>query len=549
MLSYILPVTLGVLASVSVHAFPGFPREKQLAKIDVLNPADLNNIGSDEGDDSFQLLGDLVTLSPSNLTQVGRDVTDLLMNFGAPESDVAYVDTPALNSTACAEDTCCVWKHIAEEMTNLFRGESGRCTKWARMAVRLGFHDAGAWSKATAFQGGGADGSICLTDEYTLPENGGLEDMCLQMLTWYDEWHNQKGFDISMADLIRVELLPNPFSEAVDLIRLFRDKTISPHALVALLGAHTTSQQRLTNATRAGDPQDSTPGVWDVLYYEETYGSVEAPERVFKFPSDVALAKYAVTAREWVSFLGTAGQGHWNTDYARAYIRLSLLGVNNINQLTECTRVLPARTLEYKNPDQENMDEWLKSSRVSLTSEEIADRVELGGSDVIERYFDLERASLPRESGPKDYQSILNSGEDIADADIPESTPITGRQKNLYAKQMEKELEHENHSGGRGPFVLPHSPYIFMGSPYKAKERQQRRTEIVSRQRPTDESMNNQLYIKNMASSLQEAVKARTTAHRPVVHNYDFSQGYGFQNQNYSLLRMVLIEISYAKSI
>ena len=25
------------------------------------------------------------------------------------------------------------------------------------------------------------------------------------------------------------------------------------------------------------------------------------------------------------------------------------------------------------------MDEWLKSSRVSLTSEEIADRVELGG--------------------------------------------------------------------------------------------------------------------------------------------------------------------------
>ncbi|KAI0197160.1 ligninase H2 [Xylaria flabelliformis] len=399
MLSFILPATLGVLASVSVHAFPGFPREKQLAKIDVLNPADLNN-----------LLGDLVTLNPSNLTQVGREITDLLMNFGAPESDVAYVDTPALNSTACAEDTCCVWKHIADEMADLFRGESGRCTKWARMAVRLGFHDAGAWSKATAFQGGGADGSICLTDEYTLPENGGLEDMCLQMLTWYDEWHNQKGFDISMADLIRkmganvatvvcplgprirsfvgrmdsavvnrVELLPNPFSEAVDLIRLFRDKTISPHALVALLGAHTTSQQRLTNATRAGDPQDSTPGVWDVLYYEETYGSVEAPERVFKFPSDVALAKYAVTAREWVSFLGTAGQGHWNTDYARAYIRLSLLGVNNINQLTECTRVLPARTLEYKNPDQENMDEWLKSSRVSLTSEEIADRVELGG--------------------------------------------------------------------------------------------------------------------------------------------------------------------------
>nr|ARH52641.1 peroxidase [Ustulina deusta] len=351
-----------IIVSVPVDAFPGFPRMKQLMKIDVLNPADLDNVGADLGDDSFELLGDLVTLSSSNLTQVGRDIRELLLNFGAPESDVSYINVPALNSTACAEDTCCVWKYIADEMTDLYRGESGRCTKWARMAVRLGFHDAGAWSKAAANQGGGADGSICLTDEYTLPENGGLEDMCLQMITWYDEWHNQKGFDISMADLIR------------------------PHALVALLGAHTTSQQRLTNATRAGDPQDSTPGVWDVLYYEETYGTVETPERVFKFPSDVSLAKYSVTATEWVSFLGSGGQEHWNMDYARAYIRLSLLGVGNINELTECTKALPARTVEYKNPDQPSMDEWLKTSLVSLTSEEIADRVELGGIVDVNRF-------------------------------------------------------------------------------------------------------------------------------------------------------------------
>ncbi|KAJ2991458.1 hypothetical protein NUW58_g2507 [Xylaria curta] len=332
MLASTLITALGTVMSVSVYAFPGFPRMKQLMKIEALNPADPNNSGSDEGDDSFELLGDLVTLHPSELTPVGRDITELLMNYGAPESDIAYIDVPALNSTACAEDTCCVWKYIADEMAHLFRGESGRCTKWARMAVRLGFHDAGAWSKSSAHQGGGADGSICLTNEYTLPENGGLEEMCLQMLSWYNEWHNRKGFDISMADLIR-----------------------------------------------AGDPQDSTPGVWDVLYYEETYGTVDAPERVFKFPSDVALAKYSVTAREWVSFFGTAGQGHWNTDYARAYIRISLLGVGNINQLTECTKVLPERTLKYKNPDQESMDEWLKSTRVSLNTEEIADRVELGG--------------------------------------------------------------------------------------------------------------------------------------------------------------------------
>ncbi|KAI8626267.1 class II peroxidase [Xylariaceae sp. FL1651] len=390
---------------------------KQLIKIDVVNPADLNNVAVNDGDDSFELLGDLVSLDYSNLTQVGRDIRDLLLGLGAPESDLEYTDVPSLNSTQCAADTCCVWKYIADEMADLFRGESGRCTKWARMAIRLGFHDAGTWSKSTASQGGGADGSVCLTDEYTLPENTGLADMCVQMLTWYDEWHNQKGFDISMADMIQmganvatvvcplgprvrsyvgradsairnmVQLLPSPFSEAVDLIRLFRDKTISPHSLVALLGAHTTSQQRATNVTRAGDPQDSTPGVWDTLYYEETYGSVQAPDRVFKFPSDVALAKYSTTAKEWVTFLGSSGQAHWNTDYARAYLRLSFLGVNNINQLTECTKALPARTLEYKNPDQENMDEWLKSSRVTLTSEEIADKVELGGTVDINNLF------------------------------------------------------------------------------------------------------------------------------------------------------------------
>jgi hypothetical protein len=33
------------------------------------------------------------------------------------------------------------------------------------------------------------------------------------------------------------------------------------------------------------------------------------------------------------------GQEHWNEDYAYSYIKLSLLGANNINSLTECTKV------------------------------------------------------------------------------------------------------------------------------------------------------------------------------------------------------------------
>ncbi|KAJ8128096.1 hypothetical protein O1611_g5538 [Lasiodiplodia mahajangana] len=187
------------------------------------------------------------------------------------------------------------------------------------------------------------------------------------------------------------------------------------------------------------------------------------------------LAKYSTTAKEWVSFLGTAGQDHWNTDYARAYVRLSLLGVNNINELTECTKALPARTLEYKNPDQESMDEWLNSSRVSLTSEEIAERVELGGvvdinsivaaqdqyqeadesvDDVIEPYFDLEAACLPRESESVDH---------LVDSNIPGFEPITGWKEDPYLTLLIDSMEDERESGGWGPFVFPHSPDVFMG--------------------------------------------------------------------------------------
>jgi hypothetical protein len=46
-------------------------------------------------------------------------------------------------------------------------------------------------------------------------------------------------------------------------------------------------------------------------------------------------------------------------DYAREYIRLSLLGVDNINSLTECTKVLPPTTTSFINKDQSLLDKWL----------------------------------------------------------------------------------------------------------------------------------------------------------------------------------------------
>lgn len=56
-------------------------------------------------------------------------------------------------------------------------------------------------------------------------------------------------------------LLPQPFESAQKLTERFLNMTIQPAGLVALVGAHTTSQQRFVDPRRAGDPQDSTPGV------------------------------------------------------------------------------------------------------------------------------------------------------------------------------------------------------------------------------------------------------------------------------------------------
>jgi hypothetical protein len=57
-------------------------------------------------------------------------------------------------------------------------------------------------------------------------------------------------------------LLPEVNDTADNLIKLFEEKTIKPNGLVALLGAHTTSQQRFFKPSQAFDPQDSTPGTW-----------------------------------------------------------------------------------------------------------------------------------------------------------------------------------------------------------------------------------------------------------------------------------------------
>ncbi|WYZ35995.1 hypothetical protein EsH8_X_000642 [Colletotrichum jinshuiense] len=398
-----LSLLTAALAAAPVLAYPGMKN----TFAEIRSRADKDGKGADEGD-SNEVIGDLATLDDSKLTVVGKSVKQLLTGFDEPESDEAYSTSakggklPAKGTAACAADTCCIWKYIANDLQAVFKGRSGRCTDFARAAIRLGFHDAGGWSKSTGNLGG-ADGSIILAaDEMTRGENRGLEEIVAQTTNWYNQY---KQYGIGMADLIQFsanvatvvcplgprirtyvgrkdssvpapnDLLPPVTGSADFLIELFENKTIKPHGLTALIGAHTTSQQRFVDPSRSGDPQDSSPGVWDVRFYQETLGS--APARVFKFASDVVLSKDSRISSEFQAFAGKGGQSHWNEDYAREYIRLSLLGVFNINDLTECTKALPPRTNNFAAPDQAALDKWLASND---RASKIGDELRGGGS-------------------------------------------------------------------------------------------------------------------------------------------------------------------------
>ena len=184
----------------------------------------------------------------------------------------------------------------------MFVDDSGQCTQPARAAVRLGFHDAAAWSSTAGF--GGADGSLLISPtEINRPENAGLADIVntgRQLLAKY------APFGVGAADLVQMManvatvacplgprifsfvgrkdspytptgLLPNVSSPADELIQLFVNKTFTPGDLAALLGAHSTSNQFFVDPALAGESQDTTPGVWDILYYSQTLSNGSFP--------------------------------------------------------------------------------------------------------------------------------------------------------------------------------------------------------------------------------------------------------------------------------
>lgn len=185
----------------------------------------------------------------------------------------------------------------------MFTNSDGTCNDAARAAVRLGFHDAGAWSKTSG--SGGADGSLILSiDEINRSENNGMQDIRLKaiaLLAKYAAWgvgaadlaqymHNVATVVCPLGPRVLTfvgrknsilsdpkGLLPDTNSPADQLIDLFAAKTINFKDLIALIGAHTTAKQRFVDTSKAGQSLDSTPGVWDVKFYSEITAPTSPP--------------------------------------------------------------------------------------------------------------------------------------------------------------------------------------------------------------------------------------------------------------------------------
>jgi hypothetical protein len=259
---------------------------------------------------------------------------------------------------------------VSAELTKQFVQSDGQCNDNARAAVRMGFHDAGSWDKSSA--NGGADGSLLMDfGEQDRPENNGLQSVRTLLRSVRSKYnvgyadlvqyaHNHATISCPKGPRVRTfvgrkdatqaaptGLLPDVHDSADNLIALFERKGFSAHDLAALVGAHATARQRFVDTTPAAvnKPLDTTIGVWDVEFYNDTLNNpsgATADQKVFVLPSDKVLSTHPKVKDEWKSFVGD--QPHWNEDYAKAYVRMSLLGVSEkeLKGLTDCTKTLPA---------------------------------------------------------------------------------------------------------------------------------------------------------------------------------------------------------------
>lgn len=291
---------------------------------------------------------------------------------------------PVVSSTSSPTSTTCpdFWTALVSDLASSMRTPNGQCNNIARASIRFAFHDAAAFSSKLPFYApaaGGADGSLLLSPtEILRKDNEGLQSYHTFLTSKFHSYQKTSNNALTAADLIQIagatgilacpggrigrvfvgrkdtsraspeNLLPQAFGPGSDhnsLLNLFSDKGFSPRDLAALIGAHSTSIARFQSqfGIPVGTPQDSTPGVWDTKYYREVYNNNPPVSGVGRFESDVNLSRNLSKEGVGVHFRGFVDrQAEWGDAFARAWERLSLLGVEERGrgEMGDCTEVV-----------------------------------------------------------------------------------------------------------------------------------------------------------------------------------------------------------------
>lgn len=93
---------------------------------------------------------------------------------------------------------------------------------------------------------------------------------------------------------------------------MFAAQGFSTRDLSALLGAHTAARQFATNIAQMGASLDSTPGVWDTLYYSQTLHGT-AP---FSIATDTGMSHDGQASQYYQEF--ASNKTAWDASFSSA---------------------------------------------------------------------------------------------------------------------------------------------------------------------------------------------------------------------------------------
>jgi hypothetical protein len=148
--------------------------------------------------------------------------------------------------------------------------------------------------------------------------------------------------------------LPQATAGGDEALEHFSARGFTAQDLAALIGAHTASRQFNTDPTRIGASQDTTPGIWDIIYFVQTLLG-QAP---FTFQSDINLSKQDQVG-PWMQKFST-DKATWDASFSVAYVtsslppllysftdrpnsmtKMELLGTAGPSAMVDCTSALP----------------------------------------------------------------------------------------------------------------------------------------------------------------------------------------------------------------